>query len=53
MQFNDLFTSFKRKTNIVGKLSLVNIIHFLEPYLIYPDDITYTFYTKDINRISI
>jgi hypothetical protein len=36
------------KPYIVGKLSLVNIIHFLEPYLIYPDDVTYTFYTKDI-----
>ena len=36
------------KPYISGKLSLVNIIHFLEPYLIYPDDVTYTFYTKDI-----
>jgi hypothetical protein len=36
------------KPYIVGKLSLVNIVHFLEPYLIYPDDVTYTFYKKDI-----
>ena len=41
------------KPYIVGKLSLVNIIHFLEPYLIYPDDITYTFYTKDINPFIV
>jgi hypothetical protein len=36
------------KPYIIGKLSLVNIVHFLEPYLIYPDDVTYTFYKKDI-----
>ena len=36
------------KPYIIGKLSLVNIIHFLEPYLIYPDDCTFTFYSRSI-----
>ena len=36
------------KPYIVGKLSLINIIHFLEPYLIYPDDVTFTFYSRNI-----
>jgi hypothetical protein len=36
------------KPYIVGKLSLINIIKFLEPYLIYPDDVTFTFYSKNL-----
>jgi hypothetical protein len=36
------------KPYIIGKLSLVNIINFLEPYLIYPDDVTFTFYSKNL-----
>ena len=36
------------KPYIIGKLSLINIINFLEPYLIYPDDVTFTFYSKNL-----
>ncbi len=37
------------KKYIVGKVSLVNVIGYLEPFLIYPDDLTF-FQYKDINN---
>jgi hypothetical protein len=36
------------KPYIIGKLSIINIINFLEPYLIYPDDVTFTFYSRSL-----
>ena len=37
------------KKYIKGKLSLVNLIHYLEPFLIYSNDLTYMQYV-DMNR---
>lgn len=40
------------KKYIVGKLSIIQVVAYLEPFLIYPDDITYMQYVEITSFIS-
>jgi len=40
------------KKYIIGKLSIVEVVGYLEPFLIYPDDLTYMQYLDIINFIN-
>jgi len=40
------------KKYIVGKLSIVDVVGYLEPFLIYTDDLTYMQYVEIINFIN-
>jgi hypothetical protein len=40
------------KKYIVGKLSIVEVVSYLEPFLVYPDDLTYMQYVDIISFIN-
>jgi hypothetical protein len=40
------------KKYIIGKLSIVDVVSYLEPFLVYTDDLTYMQYVEIINFIS-
>jgi len=40
------------KKYIIGKLSIIDVVSYLEPFLIYSDDLTYMQYVEIVNFIS-
>jgi hypothetical protein len=40
------------KKYIIGKLSIVDVVSYLEPFLIYPDDLTYNQYNEIISFLD-
>lgn len=40
------------KKYITGKVSIVDIVEYMEPFLVYTDDITYILYTEIVNYID-
>ena len=40
------------KKYITGKLSIVDVVSYLEPFLVYPDDLTYMQYTEIVSFVD-